>query len=108
MVLSTVEKPTVAIRTSEGPFPLMSFRAIAEVRVTESEAPITLRLMTNSDGETTQVVEAVADLNGTDYTVSFIKTPDGVSILTAPEAESPDTSGALTVVLNDSEDITWD
>ena len=108
MVLSTEEKPTVAIKTSEGPFPLMSFRAIAEVRVTESEAPITLRSMTNSEGETTQVVEAVADLNGTDYTVSFIKTPDGVSILTAPQAESPDTSEALTVVLNDSEDITWD
>lgn len=108
MVMSAEETPTVAIKTSEGPFPLARFKAIAEVRVTESEVPISLRSMTNSDGETTQVVEAVADLNGTDYTVSFIKTPDGVSILTAPEGESSGASGALTVVLNDSEDITWD
>lgn len=108
MTMSTAEVPTVAVKTSEGPFPLMSFKAIAEVRVTESDVPITLRAVTNSDGETTQVVEAVAELGDTKYTVSFIKTPDGISILTAPEGALPDTSGAISVLLNDSEDISWD
>lgn len=108
MVLSTVEVPTVAIKTSEGPFPLSGFKAIAEVRVTESDVPVTLRSVTNSKGETTQVVEAVADLAGTEYNVSFIKTPEGVSILTSPDGGSPDTSGAVTVILNEADDISWD
>lgn len=108
MVLSTVEIPTVAIKTSEGPFPLSGFKAIAEVRVTESDVPVTLRSVTNSKGETTQVVEAVADLAGKECNVSFIKTPEGVSILTSPEGGPPDTSGTVTVILNEADDISWD
>jgi hypothetical protein len=107
MVMSTAEVPTVAVKTSEGPFPLSGFKAIAEVRVTESDVPITLRSVTNSDGETTQVVEAVAELGGTKCTVSFIKTPNGISILTAPEGASLDTAGAVSVILNDADDISW-
>lgn len=110
MVMSTTEVPTVAVKTSDGPFPLMIFKAIAEVRVTESDVPVALRAMTNSGGESTQVVEAVAELGDMKCTVSFIKTSDGVSILTVPEGmpPSPDASGAVSVILNDSEDLTWD
>ena len=88
----------------------MGFKAIAEVRVTESDVPVALRAMTNSGGERTHIVEAVAELGDMKCTVSFIKTSDGVSILTVPEGmpPSPDASGAVSVILNDSEDITWD
>lgn len=108
VVMSTVEAPTVAVKTSEGPFPLSGFKALAEVRVTESDFPITLRAVTNSDGMVTQVVEAVAELNGVKCTVSFIKTPDGISVTAVPEGEWPSTSGAVSVVLNDGDDISWD
>jgi hypothetical protein len=109
MVMSTEELPMVAIKTSEGPFPIRSFKALAEVRVTERDVPITLRAMTNSDGETTQVVEAVAEFGDVKTTVSFIKTPDGVSIVTAREGEPPtDTAGAISALLVEGEDITWD
>lgn len=107
MLMSTAEAPTVAVKTPEGPFPLSGFKAIAEVRVTESDVPITLRSVTHSDGETTQVVEAVAELGDMMCTVSFIKTRDGISILTAPEGASPDTAGAVSVILNDGDDINW-
>lgn len=81
-----------------------------EVRVTELDVPVTLRAMTHSDGESTQVVEAVAELGEMTCTVSFIRTSDGVSLLVIPEGEppSPDASGAVSVILDDSEDITWD
>jgi hypothetical protein len=108
MVMSTVEVPTVAIKTSEGPFPLSLFKAIAEVRVTESDLPITLRAVTNSEGETAQVVEAVAELGDARWRVSFIKTAVGVSILTAPEGPEPDSTGALTVLLDSGDEISWE
>lgn len=107
--MSTVELPFVAVKTSEGPFPLSGFKAIAEVRVTEAEAPITLHAVTNSDGETTQVVEALAEVGGTKCRIAFIKNSDGVTIQSELIEKPPaaTVSGALSFLHEDGQ-ISWD
>jgi hypothetical protein len=92
MNMSTHETPTVAVMTVEGLFPLAKLSAIAEVRITATQVPVTLRAMTDSKGETTHVVEAVADYSGTQCTVSFIRTEDGLAVMldTGTPVPTPD------------------
>lgn len=80
MNMSSKETPTVAVKTTEGLFPLASLSAIAEVRVTKSQVPIALRAITDSRGATTQVAEAVAEYGEQEYTVSFIRSEDGLTV----------------------------
>lgn len=108
VVMSTAEVPTVAIKTSEGPFPLLSFKAIAEVRVTEADVPIRLHAVTNSNGETTQVVEAVAELGDAKCRVSFIKDSKGVTIQSELMEQPRGTPTGAFFFLHDADDISWD
>lgn len=43
MTICSQETPTVAVKTTDGPFPLATLTAIAEVRITESQVPVSLR-----------------------------------------------------------------
>ena len=79
----------MAIKTTEGLFPLAGLSAIAEVRITESQVPVSLRAITDSRGATTQVVEAVAKHGDQEHTVSFIRSEDGIAVVMV-DSSTPD------------------
>ncbi len=79
--LSTRETPTIAIMTDEGLYPLASATATAEVRIDKTQVPISLHSVTNHDGETTQVLQAVAEYDGQECTVSMVHTAEGLAVM---------------------------
>jgi hypothetical protein len=90
MIMSSQETPTVAVKTTEGrPFPLAGLRALAEVRIKETQVPVSLKAITDSNGATTQVVEAVARYDDQECTVSFIRSADGIAV-TMVNSATPD------------------
>lgn len=81
VTMSDLDRPLVAVRTSEGPYPLAGVKVTAEVRVEESQVPVTIHAVTSHEGEQTQVVEAVVTHEGEEHTVSFIHADEGTSVL---------------------------
>ncbi len=93
VTMSTQDTPVVAVRTQAGPFPLAGVSATAEVCVEKTQVPVSVHAVTNEEGETTQVLQAVAEYDGQEHTVSFVHTKDGTSVLmdTQDVDSTPDT-----------------
>jgi len=81
MTMSTPETPTVAVRTKQGLFPVARVTVTAQARIEKTRVPVSVHEVTDHNGETTQVVQAMVEYEGRESTVSFVHTGEGVAVM---------------------------
>lgn len=80
LIASTLEAPTIAVRTKAGPFAIGHVAVTAEVRHKRSKSPLSRHTVTGASGLPTDIVAAqVHSSDGAKHTVTFHRDRDGVT-----------------------------